>query len=482
MREWNYRAPIALIGHDGCKRGSGYNERRNRSTQTKTALLISNVRYSSDHNIGILVFLKRFKMLRYLYTFFLCLLTPFILLRLYWKGRRLPAYRQRISERFSLGNLALPQVDVWLHAVSFGEIVAVTPLIDALLVKQLRVLVTTMTPTGSQQVIARFGERVAHQYIPYDFPWVLRRFFKKINARVGIIMETELWPNLIHQATKAHLPLLLVNARISDKAYQSYKKLRFFFKPVLMQFKSIFAQSEVDAQRFIALGAPLDRVLALGNMKFDLQTQVLNQVVFEQLQTEWGKHRPVLMAASTHDDEENQLLARLSGLKSVIPNLMLLIAPRHPERFKAVYDLSQRHGFKTGLRSQSGTIDSDTDVVVLDSMGELLGFYQLSDYAFVGGSLVAIGGHNVLEPIAMQVPVFCGPFMSNSKSICADLCTAGALQVVDDADALIATIIMMYHNPSQRTRQITNATAVLEANRGSVARYVEEVLSSLRTQ
>ena len=205
---------------------------------------------------------------------------------------------------------------------------------------------------------------------------------------------------------------MLVNARISDKAFGSYKKLRIFFKPVLAQFKSIFAQSEVDAKRFIALGAPVDKVHALGNMKFDLQIQVSDPARFQQLKTGWGNQRPVLIAASTHDDEENQLLTGLIKLKAAIPDIVLLIAPRHPERFKTVYAQCIQHGYKTGLRSQPETMDSNTDVVVLDSLGELLGFYQVSDYAFVGGSLVPIGGQFGAQKIDDALPeglIFGGP-------------------------------------------------------------------------
>ncbi len=417
---------------------------------------------------------------RHLYTILLYLLTPFLLLRLYWKGRRLPAYRQRIHERFSFGPIVAAEVDVWLHAVSLGEVVAATPLIEGMLAKQWRVLVTTMTPTGSQQVITHFGQRVSHQYVPYDLPQALRRFFKKINVRLGIIMETELWPNLIYQAGKADVPLLLANARISDKAFQSYHNVRFFFKPMLSQFRAILAQSEVDANRFIALGAPVEKVRVLGNMKFDLQVQVLNKDYFRQLKTAWGVLRPVLIAASTHDDEENQLLTGLLSLNTAIPDLILLIAPRHPERFKTVYEQSLRHGFNTGKRSQPETIDNHTQVVVLDSLGELQSLYQVSDYAFVGGSLVPIGGHNVLEPIACQVPVFCGPFMHNSKTICDDLCAAGAMQMVAHVDALFKAIIAMHQDPLSRASQISNATVVLEANRGSVARYLDVVFDVLK--
>ena len=415
-------------------------------------------------------------MLRHVYTFFFYLLTPFILLRLYWKGRKLPAYRQRISERFSWGKIVSPEVDIWLHAVSLGEVVAATPLIDALLTQGLRVLVTTMTPTGSQQVMTRFGSKVSHQYLPYDLPWALRRFFKKINARVGVIMETELWPNLIWQATRFQLPLLLLNARISDKAYGSYQKTRFFFRPFLLQFQGIFAQSELDGKRFIELGAPAERVHALGNMKFDLQINGFESALFKQFKRSWGEQRTVLIAASTHDDEESQLLTSFIKLRHAIPDLVLLIAPRHPERFKTVYELSQQHGYKTSLRSQPDTVDVNADVVVLDSLGELLGFYQVSNYAFVGGSLVPIGGHNVLEPIAMQVPVFCGPYMHNSKSICSDLCAAGAMQQVQDVDALVAAMVAMHHDPLMRERQILNANTVLEVNKGSVAKCLVEIV------
>lgn len=413
--------------------------------------------------------------MRFIYNFVLHLLIPFLLFRLYWKGRRLTAYRHRIAERFSLGNASSLPIDAWVHANSLGEVIAATPLIDALLDKQWRVLVTTMTPTGSHQVKTRFGHQVEHHYVPYDLSWAVRRFYKRIKPRIGIIMETELWPNLIHQARVAKIPLVIANARLSDKSFKSYQKIRFFIKPVIEQLTAILAQSELDAKRFIALGGSERRVHMLGNMKFDLQARVANSQAVESLKMAWGAQRPVIIAASTHDDEENQLLTRLNQLKSAIPNVLLLIAPRHPERFKAVFELSKRLGFNTRLRSAPTTIGPENDVIVLDSMGELLGFYQMSDYAFVGGSLISIGGHNVLEPIAMHIPVFCGPYMQNSKRICADLCAANALILASDADGLIQSIIEMHQNPAQRALQVANATAVLEANRGSVARHMAKI-------
>ena len=414
--------------------------------------------------------------MRRAYTFFLYLIIPFLLARLYWKGRRLPAYRQRILERFSLSKKkGRSDVDIWVHAVSLGEVVAATPLIDALLVKQWRVLVTTMTPTGSEQVIKRFGDQVTHQYIPYDLPWVLRRFFKTTHPRLGIIMETELWPNLFNEAKKKKIPLLLANARLSDRSFKSYEKVSFMFKPVLNQLAAILAQSDEDAQRFIALGASVDLVHMLGNMKFDLQLKMSANDECMQLKAQWGSARTIVIAASTHDDEENQLLSHLGRLKEAIPQVLLLIAPRHPERFQAVYQMIGAHGFNPGLRSQLSTINANTDVVVVDSLGELLHFYQISDYAFVGGSLVPVGGHNVLEPIAVQVPVFCGPHMNNSKVICQDLCEAGAMVMVEHVGELINALVAMHHNKLQRAQQILNASAVLAANRGTVARYMEKI-------
>ncbi len=413
--------------------------------------------------------------MRRLYSFLFYLLIPVLLLRLFWKGRRLPAYRSRIGERFSLGKGLSPEIDVWIHAVSLGEVVAATPLVDALLAKKLRILVTTMTPTGSERVLARFGTQVSHQYIPYDLPWAVRRFLKTIKARIGIIFETELWPNIIYWAKQMKMPLIIVNARISDSAFRHYYPARFLFNPILKQVTCILAQSDDDAKRFIALGALEENVSVCGNIKFDLQTQVPGSQNYMQLKQGWGEQRTVLIAASTHDDEERQILARLTTLKERIPDLLLLIAPRHPERFQAIYQMGKELGFKTVLRSQPEMIDNNTEVVVVDSLGELLGFYQLSDFAFVGGSLVPVGGHNVLEPIAMRVPVFTGPYMHNSKSICRDLCAAGAMQMTSDVDALVTALITMHHNKGQRERQIENANTVLVANQGSVARCLQKI-------
>jgi len=413
--------------------------------------------------------------MRYIYTALLYLFAPFIVLRLYWKGRKLSAYRERMRERFSIGPMVSPPVDVWLHAVSLGEVVAATPLIERFLEKHLRVLVTTMTPTGSDHVTRRFGARVSHQYIPYDFPFALRRFFRTIQARVGIIMETELWPNLIIEAKKAKISLFLANARISNHAFKQYKLIRFLLKPLFNQFIYIMAQSPLDKARYIELGALDEKVKMLGNMKFDLHVSITHAALVQSLKQSWGAYRPVVILASTHEGEENQILSEFKLLQQKIPHVVLLIAPRHPERFQTVYQLCEQQGIKTGLRSQPQSIDTQCDVVVLDSLGELLSFYSVSDYAFVGGSMVPIGGHNVLEPIALKVPVLCGPYMQNSQSIVDELLAAKALVQVNDAKAWVDAVVALHNDSDRRLNQINQATTIFVANQGSVARHFEEV-------
>ena len=414
--------------------------------------------------------------LRFLYTGLMYLLLPFILLRLYWKGRHLPAYRLRIPERLMLHRSTLSPVDVWLHAVSLGEVVAATPLIEALLERGWSVAVTTTTPTGSQQVQEKFMTHVAHQYLPYDFPWAIKQFYNQIKPKVAIIMETEIWPNVILEAKFRGIPIIIANARISEKAWLHYHSVRGFFKPILNQLTAILAQSQADLLRFESLGADKDRIKLLGNMKFDALPKIEQPEICQQVKNGLGPEKIIILLASTHDQEEAMILAQWPQLLSVIPNAVLWIAPRHPERFNRVVTLCHNTGLRTMRRSQPELIDGTTQVIVLDSIGELLGFYACCDYAFVGGSLVPmIGGHNVLEPIAVGIPVFCGQFMQNSKQICDELLSKGALQQVLDAAELIEKIIFFHQHPEKKKLQITRATQVLQANQGSVMNHLQLV-------
>lgn len=406
-------------------------------------------------------------------------LAPFLVLRLWWKSRALSAYKEGILERFSLNLVKKMPVDLWVHAVSLGEVMAATPLIEAFLKQGFCIVVTTMTPTGANQVKKYFGSRVTHQYVPYDIPWAVKRFYKQIQPRCGVIMETELWPNLIFYGHKAGIPLFLANARLSEKSYKQYSRVKYFLKPILNQFNAIFAQYEEDALRYKNLGADNDRVTSLGSIKFDLKIKPVNPELALKLKAVWGKERQVIMLASTHENEEEQVLKVFPKLQQALQNPLLLIAPRHPERFQEIYHLSQQMGFNVGLRSKIETISSENEVIVLDSLGELLPFYAVSHCAFVGGSLIPLGGHNVLEPIAMKTPVLCGPYHVNFKRICEELSNKNAIQLVDDTDELIDKIIFILQNEQEKNIMIKKASLILESNRGVVEKYLTTINSRL---
>lgn len=419
--------------------------------------------------------------MRVVYSTLWYLLTPFLLLRLWYKGLRLPAYRQRIGERFALTKATIPAVDIWLHAVSLGEVIAATPLITRLLHQHYRILVTTMTPTGSQRVQQQFGDQVLHSYIPYDLPHTMRRFFTHYQPKVGIIFETELWPNMLNWAHRQGVKLLLCNARLSAKSWQGYRRLQCFVQPMLQQLNHIYAQSSADAERFLSLGADKARLSVTGNIKFDLQCNLVKQEEWQRLKQQWGVLRPVVIFASTHDNEEQQILQQLKSLQAQIPTIMVLIAPRHPERFATIAQLAQQAGFNTAKRSQAQVVSTANEVLIVDVLGELLSAYHVSDIAFVGGSLVPVGGHNVLEAAALSVPVISGQYTHNFTAIIDTLAAAQAIELVDNAEALSQRIVDLYHDEKRCTQLVTNADQVLQANKGSIDRYVAAVIAAVTT-
>lgn len=416
---------------------------------------------------------------RYLYTGLMYLCIPYFLVRLVWKSRRLPAYRFRIAERFALRFLPEKKIEIWIHAVSLGEVIAATPLIEAWLIKHRRVLVTTMTPTGSERVTKYFGNRVIHQYLPYDLPYALKRFFKHYSPKVGVVMETELWPNMLYCAYECKVPLVLVNGRLSQRSFRQYYYLKFWFQRLLKLFAALLVQTKTDAAHFLALGTPIEKIRVFGNIKFDMLPPQKPTEAWQQMKRQWGQDRPVVILASTHENEEEQFLSILVKLHQSMPDVMLLIAPRHPERFDKVYELSVSMGYKTGRRSQHEDISPLQTVIVLDSIGELMQAYQCSDYAFVGGSLVPVGGHNVLEPIAVNAPVFSGLHVHNFQAICDLLAEHHAIGLMGSAEAVFNGMIHLAHNADVRCRQVEAASEVLTMNQGALARYSEVVESYL---
>jgi 3-deoxy-D-manno-octulosonic-acid transferase len=418
--------------------------------------------------------------MRLLYTGLLYLLLPLALLRLYWRSRRDPGHRRRWRER--LGWIAsLPESGcLWVHAVSVGEARAALPLIRALLARypDRPVLVTTTTLTGSRQVQEALGDRVLHVYAPYDLPGAVQRFLQRSRPRLAIIMETELWPNLLRQCAMAEIPVLVANARLSERSARGYAQIHGLTASMLRDVTLIAAQAEADAERFRALGAP--RVAVVGNLKYDLK---LPDDLLEQGQAlrreRLGENRPVWIAASTHAGEDEQILEALAQLRTHWPDLLLLLTPRHPERFDSVAALCQRQGFKVVRRSDQQPCSPETAVFLGDSMGELLLFYAAADLAFVGGSLVPTGGHNVLEPALLGLPVLFGPHMFNFTEAGERLLEVEAAWQVADAGELAVAVNRWLADPEQRRNAGQRGRAVVERHRGALAALMERIAGLL---
>ncbi|MEW6166999.1 MAG: lipid IV(A) 3-deoxy-D-manno-octulosonic acid transferase [Pseudomonadota bacterium] len=414
--------------------------------------------------------------MRPIYSLLLYLLTPFVLLRLLWRSRQLPEYRRRIGERFGWVPRPAQDVAVWVHAVSVGETLAALPLIRALIERhgERRVLVTTTTPTGSARVREALGDRVLHVYAPYDLPHVVARFIRRMQPQRAVIMETELWPNLFRELRRRGVPLVVANARLSPRSFAGYGRVRAFTAATLADCTHIAAQSEADAQRFRALGAPDERVSVMGNIKLD-QTAPQDQLERGQaLRERLGGQRPAWVAASTHEGEEEIALAAHRELLRAQPGALLILVPRHPQRFDAVARQIEKAGLAYVRRSALETIpDSRFPIPVLlgDSMGEMFMYFAACDVAFVGGSLVPIGGHNVLEPALLGKPVLFGPHMHNfvaARELLMAVDAAVEIRAASLADALAALLA----DPQRRARMGGAGHAAVAANRGARERLL----------
>jgi 3-deoxy-D-manno-octulosonic-acid transferase len=421
--------------------------------------------------------------MRLLYTGLLYLALPLALLRLYWRGRRDAGHRRRWRERLGVVP-PLPQPGcLWIHAVSVGETRAALPLIRALLERypELPLLVTTTTLTGSRQVREALEDRVHHAYAPYDVPGAVRRFLQRTRPRLAVIMETELWPNLLRQCAAADIPVLIANARLSERSARGYGRIRGLTAPMLRDITLIAAQAEADAERFHTLGAP--RVQVVGNLKYDL---TLPDDLLErgrQLRRELlGENRPVWIAASTHAGEDEPVLDAFATLRARWPELLLLLVPRHPERFDGVAALCQQRGFNIVRRGEQRPCAPDTAVFLGDSMGELLRFYAAADLAFVGGSLIATGGHNVLEPALLGLPVLFGPHMFNFTEAGERLIEAGAAWQVADAGELAVAVDRLLANPEWRQSAGQRGRAVVKRHRGALAALLARIEALLDRQ
>ena len=417
---------------------------------------------------------------RTLYTLLFHLGLPLVFLRLLWRARRAPAYAKRIGERFALGLPELKSGGIWVHAVSVGESIAAAPMIREMMARypELPITITCMTPTGSERITALFGgseytERVQHCYLPYDLPWAAARFLDRIQPKLAVVMETELWPNHIHQCARRGIPVALANARLSERSARGYARFARLTAPMLAELSLIAVQTEAEAERFRRLGARAECVEVTGSIKFDLTVDPALPEAATALRNQWNAtERPLWIAASTHAGEDEILLAAHRQLLATHPDALLMLVPRHPERFAAVYELCRKQDFSTVRRSQNEPPEATTQVLLGDTMGELLFLYALADVAFVGGSLVPTGGHNLLEPAALGKPVLTGPHLFNFLDIAAQLRDSGALGEINSAAELAKEVEAFWGNPERADRARNAGYAVLKNNQGALARLL----------
>lgn len=432
-------------------------------------------------------------MIRSLYSLLLTLLLPLAFVRLWFKGRTNPDYMQRWGERLGYMPDLPKRPRLWVHAVSVGETVAAAPLIRQWQATHpdWAVLVTTTTPTGAAQVRRLFGDTVEHCYLPFDLPGTMGRFIDRTRPTLGIVIETEIWPNLYANCHKAGIPLLLANARLSERSYSAYRRLRWLIGPTLRQTTLIAARSAEDVQRFVALGAEAPYVHAWGNLKFDLTVPASAYAQAGQWRLWWGEQRPVWIAASTHPEEELQVLTAHRHVLAEQPDALLVLAPRHPERLPAVLVDVEKAGFSALCRSALAAVPhipspdtpapATSQVLVVDTLGELMTFYAACDVAFVGGSLVPVGGHNPLEPLALGKPTVTGPCVFNFDAVYAELTALEGTTTVASARGLGQHVAELLAQPERRALPAT-VVAWLQANQGSTARllaYADQLVRRL---
>lgn len=413
-------------------------------------------------------------MLRFAYVVLSYLLAPFVAVFLALRGLRHPAYLERFGERFGFG-AARERPCLWVHAVSVGEVQAASALVRRLLERypDWPVVVTTVTPTGAERIADLFGDAVSHIYAPYDLPGAVRRFFDRIRPRLAIIIETELWPNLYHECGRREVPLVLASARISPRSVQRYRRFVGLFREALSHGIVIAAQSERDAERFRSLGANPARTHTTGNIKFDLELPENIRERGAALRAAHAPGRPVWVAGSTHEGEEEQVLEAHRVLRGSVPNAFLMLAPRHPERFASVGALIGEKDMTVVTRSSGRPCNEHVDVLLVDTLGELTTMYAAADIAFVGGSLVPVGGHNLLEPAALGRPILTGPHTFNAEDIADLFLDEGAALCVRDAAALAQQLETWLLDRASAERVGQRGLEIVHQNRGALERLLQ---------
>ncbi|MEA1082536.1 lipid IV(A) 3-deoxy-D-manno-octulosonic acid transferase [Marinobacter qingdaonensis] len=417
-------------------------------------------------------------MLQFIYSQLIRLILPFILLRLWWHGRRAPELRRNWYQRLGI----VPKTEgavVWVHAVSVGETIAAGPMVRRLLAREpgITILMTAMTDTGLAQARKMFGDQVHYAYAPYDTPGSIRRFLKRARPRILVIMETEIWPNMIRQCRASEVPVFLINARLSERSAQGYERIRSLAVPIMRSISWVAAQAEKDAERFCRIGVADAKVAVTGSVKFDVDIpDAVRQASVAFRESLGGRF--VWIAGSTHEGEDVQLLDAHRQILARYPQALLIIVPRHPERFESVADKVLKAGLTLARRSAGEAADA-ANVYLGDTMGELMMLYGASDVAFVGGSLIERGGHNPLEPAVWGIPVFSGPHVFNFETIYQRLVDDSGVKLVGNADELAADVSRLIGDDGERRAIGDRALAVVNKNRGALERVVDGIIDRL---
>ena len=417
---------------------------------------------------------------RLLYNLLIHLGLPLALLALYKPKKGKPGFGARWAEHLGRTPASGQEAPLWIHAVSVGETLAISPFIRALKAERpdLPILLTTTTRTGAEQA-ARLGDLVVHRYAPLDYPWAVAAFLKRIKPRALWVMETELWPNWLAACEARHLPVTIINARLSERSCQRYARFQGAFDTLSQPLTHLLCQHQDDAERFARLGIGRERLAVTGSIKFDIQLGDEVHARGHALRQQLGQSRPVWIAASTHQGEDEQVLAAFDLVLQRHPRALLILVPRHPERFDRVAELCAPYGC---VRRTGGAPIRETDKVYLgDTMGELPLMLAAADVAFVGGSLVKVGGHNLLEPAALGKPCLSGPAYFNFSDITRQLVAQGGAALVADAAALGEKVSELLADEGERSQMGEQARAVVLRNQGALARTLSHCLASLES-
>ena len=412
---------------------------------------------------------------------------PLILARLLWRSRKNPKYRFNWFQRFGRVREVGNSYDIWIHAVSLGEANASVPLIQKLIQKypDLRIFVTTMTPTGLERIKEIFGNHVGYSYAPYDYSFAISKFMSRVKPKILILIETEIWPNMIDFCKKADVPVVMLNMRLSSTSTKNYQRIAWLTKKTLLQITSFGVQSEKHCERLATLGVKRSSIHRTGSMKFEMKLAAGVHEIAEAVRQDWGQDRLVIIAGSTHEGEETLLATIFHELKRMHQELLLVIAPRHPERFDGVCRLLERNKFQLLRRTeQHGALPPTVDILVADTLGELSVLYAAADIAIVGGSFISgLGGHNILEPCSVGVPVIFGPFMPNFEEISALTVEANAGIQVQNAEGLRTILSKLLIDPNLRSSMGDYGVEMINKNSGATElslRILEPILNNLR--